>query len=158
MSGQPRRAVLWLGTLFAVGCKLDKRRAIDLVAPDSMFPDDEGANVEDFRETESGLLYRVITPGNQKKRVKLTSTVTVHYRGWLDDKTEVDSSYKRGKPLLTKVSGIMPGWTEALLMMTEGEVVELIVPPELGYGKRGKPPIVPPNATLHFRIELLEVR
>lgn len=157
MSGQRRRTMLWLGTLLAVGCKLDNRRAIDIVAPDSMFPDEETSR-EEFRESETGLLYRTITPGNQKKRPKRTSMVTVHYRGWLDDKTEFDSSYKAGKPFTTKVTRVVPGWTEALLLMSEGEVMEIIVPPELGYGERGFPPRIPPNATLHFRMELLEVR
>jgi FKBP-type peptidyl-prolyl cis-trans isomerase FkpA len=149
--------MLWLGTLLAVGCKLDQRRAIDLVAPDHMFPEEETPR-EEFRETESGLLYRTITPGNQRKRPKLTGTVTVHYRGWLDDGTEFDSSYRAGRPYTTKVTRVVKGWTEALLLMSEGEVMELIIPPDLGYGERGNPPRIPPNAMLHFRIELLEVR
>lgn len=149
--------MLWLTALIALGCKLDRRRAIDLVAPDSMFPDETESNA-DFQETESGLAYRVITPGNQRKKPKLTSTVTVHYRGWFDDKTEFDSSYRHGRPLTRKVSQVVKGWTEALLMMSEGEVMEIIVPPELGYGERGMPPAIPPNATLHFRMELLEIR
>lgn len=161
MSSQPRRQMLWLGTLFALGhhlgCKLDNRRAIDLVAPDHMIPDEE-TPLEEFRETESGLAYRTITPGNTKKRPKRTGTVTVHYRGWLDNGKEFDSSYSRGKPMTTKVTRVVPGWTEALLMMSEGEVMEVIIPPELGYKEEGFPPKIPPNATLHFRLELLEVR
>jgi FKBP-type peptidyl-prolyl cis-trans isomerase len=154
MTDKPRRTLLWLGTLLAVGCKLDNRRAIDIVAPDELFPMDEEPKGE-FLETESGLSYRVITHGNQRRRPKLTSTVTVHYRGWLDDGTVVDQSKK---PVTFKVSKVVKGWTEALQMMSEGEVMELIIPPHLAYGERGNPPRVPPNATLHFRLELLEIR
>lgn len=158
MAEQARRKLLWLGAILAAGCKFDGKRAIDIVAPDSMFPMDEESK-GDFQVTESGLEYRVITPGNQRKRPKLTSLVTVHYRGWFDDGKEFDSSYRRGKPYTTKISrGVIAGWTEAILMMSEGEVMEIIVPPELGYGERGFPPHVPPNTVLHFRLELLEIR
>lgn len=157
MTAHPRRRLLWLGTLLAAGCKFDNRRAIDLIAPDSLFPMEEEQGGP-FQRTETGLEYRTLQPGNQRRRPKRTSTVTVHYRGWLDNGKEFDNSYSKGKPFTTKVTKVIPGWTEALLLMCEGEVMELRIPPHLAYGERGSPPTIPPNATLHFQVELLEVR
>ena len=105
----------------------------------------------------SGLQYKVITEGKGISP-KASSTVTTHYSGRLVDGTEFDSSYKRGQPATFGCSGVIKGWTEALLLMKVGSKWELCIPPELAYGERGAGDVIPPNATLVFDIELLSVK
>lgn len=105
----------------------------------------------------SGLQYKVIRAGTGKKP-KINDSVTTHYRGTLIDGTEFDSSYKRGKPASFPVSGVIPGWTEALQLMEEGAKWQLFVPPNLAYGERGTGDVIGPNATLIFEIELISVQ
>ena len=107
------------------------------------------------KATDSGLCYRVVTPGTGKSP-KLTDQVECHYRGSFVDGIEFDSSYKTGKPATFPVQGVIKGWTEALQLMKEGAKWELFIPADLGYGKEGKPPKIPPNATLIFTIELVK--
>jgi len=105
----------------------------------------------------SGLQYKVVTQGTGKTP-KATDQVTTHYRGTLIDGTEFDSSYKRGKPASFAVNQVIPGWTEALQLMKEGDKWQLVVPAKLGYGDRGVPGgKIGPNATLIFDIELISV-
>ena len=111
------------------------------------------AKKQGFNTTESGLQYRVSTAGNGQKPLK-SSRVQVHYRGTFPDGREFDSSYKRGEPAVFGVTQVISGWTEALLMMNEGSKWELVIPPELAYGARGRPGI-PSNQVLKFDIELL---
>lgn len=82
----------------------------------------------------------------------------VHYRGWLDDGTEFDSSYKRNKPATFPLKGVVAGWTEGLQLIAKGGKIELEVPSYLGYGASGHPPTIPGGATLHFEIKLLDVQ
>lgn len=105
---------------------------------------------------ESGLQYKVITAG-EGASPQAESTVQVHYRGTLLDGTEFDSSYKRGEPVSFPVNGVIPGWTEALQLMKEGAKWQLVIPAHLAYAERGAPPMIPPNATLLFDVELLKV-
>jgi FKBP-type peptidyl-prolyl cis-trans isomerase FklB len=100
-----------------------------------------------------GLQYKVITNGTGAMPGP-TDNVSVNYRGRLLDGTEFDSSYKRGQPAKFPVKGVIPGWTEALLKMNAGSKWQLFIPPELGYGERGRPGI-PPNSVLIFEVELL---
>lgn len=104
----------------------------------------------------TGLQYKVLAAGSGR-RPSLQDTVTVHYRGYLLDGSEFDSSYKRGKPASFPVQGVIRGWTEALLMMKPGAKWQLFIPPELAYGKKGSHGIGP-NSTLIFDVELLEVK
>ena len=108
--------------------------------------------------TPSGLKYRVLRKG-AGDMPKATSTVKVHYHGWLDDGKVFDSSYKRGEAIEFGLNQVIPGWTEGMQLVGEGGMIELLIPSQLGYGARGTPggPI-PPNATLHFLVELLGVR
>ena len=103
--------------------------------------------------TESGLQYKIITAGTGVKPYK-ESTVEVHYAGRLLDGTEFDSSIKRGLPVKFGVTQVIPGWTEALQLMTEGSKWELYIPADLGYGAGGQGPIGP-NSVLIFEVELL---
>ncbi len=106
--------------------------------------------------TQSGILYKVITVGDGAMP-NAESTVTVHYRGTLTDGTEFDSSYSRNEPTEFPLNGIIPGWQEVLQLMKVGAKWEVVIPPQLAYGENGAPPAIPPNATLIFEIELLEV-
>ena len=103
----------------------------------------------------SGLQYSVIVEGTGKKP-QATSTVKTHYTGRLLDGTEFDSSIKHGQPAVFPCNGVIPGWTEALLLMKEGSKWELYIPSNLAYGEQGAGNVIPPNATLIFEIELLE--
>jgi FKBP-type peptidyl-prolyl cis-trans isomerase FklB len=117
----------------------------------------ENMKKDGIKTLPSGLQYKVIKAGDGKKP-KLTDTVTAHYRGTLIDGTEFDSSYKRGKPANFSVSGVIPGWTEALQLMEEGAKWELFIPPNLAYGERGAGNMIGPNATLIFEIELISIQ
>jgi FKBP-type peptidyl-prolyl cis-trans isomerase len=89
---------------------------------------------------------------------KATDTVETQYKGTLIDGREFDSSYKRGQPATFAVNGVIKGWTEALQLMKAGSKWQLFVPPELAYGDRGAGPMIGPNATLIFEVELLSVK
>ena len=117
----------------------------------------ENKKKEGVKTTPSGLQYKVIKPGKGKKP-KSSDTVTVNYRGTLIDGTEFDSSYKRGQPATFQVSGVIPGWTEALQLMEEGAKWQLFIPSNLAYGERGAGGVIGPNATLIFEVELLSIQ
>jgi len=105
----------------------------------------------------SGLQYKVIEEGSGKTP-KASDTVTVNYRGTLIDGSEFDSSYKRGEPASFPVGGVIAGWTEALQLMKEGAKWQLVIPSDLAYGERGAGPLIGPNATLIFDVELIKVQ
>lgn len=107
--------------------------------------------------TASGLQYKVITEGTGRTP-KATDTVETNYRGTLIDGKEFDSSYSRGQTATFPVSGVIKGWTEALLLMKEGAKWQLFIPPDLAYGARGAGGDIGPNATLIFDIELIAIK
>ena len=111
---------------------------------------------EKFSETKSGLKYKILRKSDGEKP-KADSSVKVHYKGWLDGGKTFDSSYDRGKPIQFPLSGVIKGWTEGMQLVGKGGMIELEIPYELGYGEAGRPPRIPPKATLHFIVELLEV-
>lgn len=117
---------------------------------------DEDAPLE-FTTTRSGLKYRVLRRSDDRKPLA-HNTVTVNYRGWLDNGREFDSSYKSGQPISFPLGGVIAGWTEGMQLVGNGGMIELWIPSDLGYGAKGSPPSVPPNATLHFVVELLAVK
>lgn len=106
--------------------------------------------------TESGLQYQVVTQGTGP-RPAATDTVRVHYTGTLLDGTKFDSSHDRGQPAQFALNAVIPGWTEGLQLMPVGSKYTLWLPSELGYGDRGTPGPIGPNATLVFEVELLEI-
>ncbi|NBC84096.1 MAG: FKBP-type peptidyl-prolyl cis-trans isomerase [Bacteroidetes bacterium] len=116
----------------------------------------ENADREGITELPSGLQYEVIEEGNGPKPVE-TDQVKTHYKGTLLDGTEFDSSLG-GEPRSFKVNQVIPGWTEALQLMSVGAKWKLYVPPHLAYGERGVPNSpIKPNSTLIFELELLEI-
>lgn len=117
-----------------------------------MDPDIPGS----FSSTASGLRYRILRQSDGP-RPKASDSVTVHYRGWLDSGREFDSSYDRGEPSSFLLREVVPGWTEGIQLIGTGGMIELWIPGRLGYGTAGHGNI-PPNATLHFVVELIEIR
>lgn len=106
--------------------------------------------------TSSGLQYEVLTMGTGPKPSK-ESTVKVHYVGTLIDGTEFDSSVKRNEPAQFPVSGVIPGWTEALQLMPVGSKFKVYIPEALGYGANGAGEVIKPYSTLVFEVELLDI-
>lgn len=111
---------------------------------------------KDVVTTKSGLQYLVLKNGDGPKPAT-TDKVKVHYRGTTIEGDEFDSSYKRGEPAVFPVTGVIKGWTEALLLMNTGSKYKLFIPSELAYGKRGAGPKIAPNAVLIFEVELIEI-
>lgn len=111
---------------------------------------------EEFTTTDSGLKYRILRKGDGQYPT-LSNRVTVDYSGWLDDGTYFDTSYSNSEPATFALRGVVEGWQEGMQLVSEGGMIELEVPPELGYGAEGSPPNIPPNATLHFKVELHRV-
>jgi FKBP-type peptidyl-prolyl cis-trans isomerase FklB len=122
---------------------------------------EENAKKEGVKTTASGLQYKVISTATGVptggKSPSDTSVVKVHYRGTLLNGTEFDSSYKRGQPAEFPVNGVIKGWQEAIKLMKTGEKFQVFIPSDLAYREQGAPPSIPPNATLQFEIELLEI-
>ena len=117
----------------------------------------ENAKKSGVKTTASGLQYKVLVEG-KGETPKENHTVTAQYRGTLADGTEFDSSYKRGEPAQFPVTGVIRGWTEALLMMPVGSKWQLFIPPDLGYGDEQPSPLIGPGSALIFDIELVATK
>ena len=111
-----------------------------------------------FDKTESGLRYQVIQKGDGAKAEK-GKTVSVHYKGQLLDGTVFDSSYKRNQPIdfPLGVGQVIPGWDEGIALLNVGDKARFVIPSDLAYGSRGAGGVIPPNATLIFDVELMNV-
>jgi FKBP-type peptidyl-prolyl cis-trans isomerase len=116
----------------------------------------ENAQRDGVVTRESGLQYEVLTEGNGPSPT-LEDTVVVHYHGTLIDGTVFDSSHQRGEPATFPLSGIIPGWQEALPLMSVGSKWRLVIPPDLAYGPQGTGGPIGPNEVLIFEVELLGV-
>lgn len=116
---------------------------------------EEKAKEEGWQKTESGLLYKVIDPG-EGQLPDSNDRVTVHYEGTLTDGTKFDSSYDRNEPATFVLNEVVSGWTEGLQLMKPGASYEFALPYNLAYGEQGYPRGgIPPYATLLFKVELL---
>ena len=109
-----------------------------------------------FTKTATGLEYRVLRAGSGEKPTA-ADTVEVHYHGWFDDGSKFDSSYDSKQTATFALNGVIAGWTEGLQLVAQGGMIELQIPGALAYGPGGRPGI-PPNATLHFLVELLDIK
>ena len=114
------------------------------------------ATKDGVKTTASGLQYKIIKSGNGNAP-KATDTVKTHYHGTLIDGTVFDSSVDRKEPATFPVNGVIPGWTEALQLMKEGDKWQLYVPSKLAYGEQGAGGKIGPNSTLIFDVELLSI-
>lgn len=112
---------------------------------------------EDIQKTKSGLLYKVIKAGEGKKPTS-RDRVVVNYEGQLINGKVFDSSYKRGEPATFGVGQVIPGWQEILQLMNTGSTYEVVIPSALAYGAQGSPGGIPPNSTLKFKVELIEIK
>jgi peptidylprolyl isomerase len=113
----------------------------------------------DYVVTESGLKYYDFEAGTGESP-QTGQQVVVHYTGWLEDGAKFDSSLDRGVPFdfAIGMGQVIPGWDEGVATMKVGGKRQLVIPPELGYGEAGAPGAIPPNATLIFEVELLEIQ
>jgi len=117
----------------------------------------ENKSKEGVKTSTSGLQWKVLEPGSGAKP-KVTSTVTVHYRGSTLDGQEFDSSYQRGEPASFALNRVIPGWTEAIQLMATGSKYQFWIPSNLAYGPSGSPPRIGPNSVLVFEVELLSFK
>jgi FKBP-type peptidyl-prolyl cis-trans isomerase len=115
-------------------------------------------NTKGMMTMDNGLKYTIDKEGVGEIATK-GSKVLVHYTGWLMDGTKFDSSKDRNKPFSFQLGAgrVIKGWDQGVEGMKIGEVRTLVIPSELGYGARGAGGVIPPNATLKFEVELLEI-
>jgi peptidylprolyl isomerase len=116
-------------------------------------PSDVAAPPPDATRTASGLAYKVLQPGTGTRHPRPNSSVTVHYTGWSTDGKTFDSSVTRGQPATFGLDGVIPGWTEGVQMMVEGEKRRFWIPAKLAY--EGQPD--KPQGMLVFDIELIRI-
>lgn len=112
-----------------------------------------------FDKTESGLRYKMIQKGSGKK-AENGKTVSVHYTGQLEDGKVFDSSYPRKKPIEFPLGqgNVIEGWDEGIALLQVGDKARFVIPSHLGYGSRGAGGVIPPDATLIFDVELMDVK
>ncbi len=141
-----------------IGAFMEKRRtekAAEASAASSSFLEDNAKN-PDVVVTASGLQYIVIAEGEGDKPAA-TDKVKVHYHGTLVNGNVFDSSVDRGEPVTFPVNGVIPGWVEALQLMSVGSKYKLFIPSDLAYGDQGAGQMIGPGETLIFEVELLDI-
>jgi len=126
---------------------------IELVDIPTHAPDDVKAPPADAKKTPSGLAYKVLHEGTGGRHPKSSSQVTVHYTGWTTDGKMFDSSVVRGEPATFALDGVIPGWTEGLQLMYEGEKTRFWIPEKLAYGGKSAP-----YGLLVFDVELVKIQ
>src|SRR5437588_1820882 len=125
---------------------------VELLGMPTRAPSDVKAPPGDAKKTASGLAYKVINEGVGGRHPKPSNSVTVNYTGWTTDGKMFDSSYAKNQPISFQVDGVIPGWTEALQLMVEGETMRLWIPEKLAYKGQN-----PPYGMLVFDVELLKI-
>lgn len=134
----------------------NKRAAAGNIAEGNAFLE-ENAKIEGVKTTNSGLQYQVLESGSGDRHPSLHSTVTVHYHGKLLDGTVFDSSVNRGQSISFPLSQVIPGWTEGVQLMVEGEKTRFFIPSRLAYGNRNAG-LITPGSTLIFDVELIAIQ
>lgn len=124
-----------------------------------MYAAELGVDLDAMTKTDSGLHYSVLAEGDGDEAVN-GKDVVVHYTGWLSNGTKFDSSRDRDEPFMFALGagGVIAGWEEGVAGMRVGGQRKLVIPSALGYGAAGAGGVIPPNATLVFDVELLEVK
>ncbi len=114
---------------------------------------------EGFDQTDSGLRYKIIQKGDGPQPQK-GQNVSVHYKGMFTEGGVFDDSYKRGNPIEFPVGmgNVIPGWDEGILLLNKGDKARFVIPSHLAYGEAGAGGVIPPNATLVFDVELMDVK
>ncbi len=158
VKGEKRR--LWIPAKLAYEGKPDRPQGMlvfDVELLDILHvpqaPPDVAAPPADVQTSESGLAWKVLTPGTGDRHVSKSGAVRVHYTGWTTDGKMFDSSIAKGAPAFFELQKVIPGWTEGLQLMTEGETRRFWIPKKLAY--RGLPD--KPEGMLVFDIQLLEI-
>lgn len=158
-----RWMIVLLGTGLP-GCEPDATEdnaagAVAETPAEPAFAPELNVDIDAMTRTESGLLYRDLAEGDGPA-AEPGDAVVVHYTGWLPDGTEFDSSRERGEPFVFTLGqgDVIAGWDEGVAGMSAGDRRQLVIPPELAYGAEGAGGVIPPNATLVFDVELLEIR
>ena len=149
--------VLVAGAALGLGCERSQQ---DAASGEKVSATEKaGATGGTMEKTASGLQYEDAKVGTGASP-KAGQTAVVHYTGWLLDGTKFDSSKDRGEPFQFSLGRgqVIKGWDEGVATMKVGGTRILMIPPELGYGARGAGGVIPPNATLKFEVELLDVR
>ncbi len=118
---------------------------------------DENKKKDGVQVTGTGLQYKVVKMGEGRKP-KATDTVKVHYHGTLIDGTVFDSSVQRGEAIEFPLNHVIAGWTEGLQLMPIGAKFVFYIPSELAYGEQSPSPLIKPNSTLIFEVELLDIK
>lgn len=163
MSQRPTHLVALVALTLALGACGAQAPAAPTAAPAEAPAPTVAAGVATGQEkvvtTASGLQYIEVEPG-EGDLAQAGDVVDVHYRGSLADGTEFDSSYARGEPIqfVLGTGAVIPGWDEGIALMRKGGKATLIIPPNLAYGERGAGGVIPPNATLTFEVELVDIR
>jgi FKBP-type peptidyl-prolyl cis-trans isomerase len=148
-----RRSSVALFALFLSGCGGDGEPKAGAAA--AGFEIDSAA----LTKTASGLQYQDVVTGTGAEATP-GQVAVVHYTGWLTDGSKFDSSRDRGQPFSFPIGGrqVIAGWDEGVAGMKVGGRRKLVIPPDLGYGPMGSPPVIPAEATLVFDVELLELK
>ena len=153
--GEKRR--LWIPEVLAYKGQREPKGMlvfdVELIDVPSHAPPDVKAPPADAKKTASGLVYKVLKEGTGGRHPRASGSVSVHYTGWTTDGKMFDSSVVRGEPMTFQVDGVIPGWTEGLQLMYEGEKARLWIPEKLAYeGKKA------PYGMLVFDVELLKIQ
>ncbi|GGA67611.1 peptidyl-prolyl cis-trans isomerase [Neiella marina] len=135
--------------------ELEKAKYESVIKEGDVYLKDNSAK-DGVEVTDSGLQYEVLVAGDGAKPTS-ADKVKVHYHGSLIDGTVFDSSVERGEPISFPVTGVIPGWVEALQLMTVGSKWRLTIPQNLAYGERGAGAAIPPYSVLVFEVELLDI-
>ncbi len=153
---------LALGLVLLMACsegEAGSDPAADAVPPPAADTSEAGPDLAESgggTTTASGLTIHHTTVGLGESPSR-TNVVLVHYHGTFPEGRVFDSSIQRGEPARFPLNRVIPCWTEGLQLMKVGGKATLVCPPEIAYGRRGSPPRIPPNATLHFDVQLLAI-